>query len=324
MSESRIDGYRHFINKIWNSARFALMHISDPGKKIDFKNISLADRWILSRLKRITVSVAESLDTYKFNEGASDLYNFVWHEFCDWYLEAVKPILYGKIGSDAHDATLSVLWRVLRDTLVLLHPFIPFVTEEIWNKLPGTEGSIMKAIFPADQPDAKSIADDRAAEEVMDRIAEIITSTRNIRGEMNIPPSALLVAIVQSPDVETKETIENHREMIIDLARLESLKVEEPGIRPKVAATAIVTNATLFVPLEGVVDFSKETGRLEKEIGKLEKELTGISNKLENKGFLEKAPEDIVAKVKARCNELTAKQEKTKKNLERVKEFQEN
>jgi len=328
MSENRIDGYRHFINKIWNSVRFALMHISSPGKEIDFEHISLADRWILSRLKRITMSVADSLDAYKFNESASDLYNFVWHEFCDWYLEAIKPILYGKKGSDAHDATLSVLWRVLRDTIILLHPFIPFVTEEIWHKLPGTQGSVMKAVFPIDQPDAESIADYREAEEVMERITEIITSTRNIRGEMNIPPSSLLAAIVQSPDLETRRTIEQHREMIMDLARLESFTVEEPGVRPTTAtataATAIVDNATVFVPLEGVVDFSKEAGRLEKETGKLDKELFAISKKLENKGFLEKAPEDVVAKVKARFKDLAEKQEKTKKNLERVKEFQEN
>jgi valyl-tRNA synthetase len=324
MSESRIEGYRHFINKIWNSARFALMHIDSPGKEIDVDHISLADRWILSRLKRITRSVADSLDTYKFNESASELYNFVWHEFCDWYLEAVKPILYGKKGSEAHDATLSVLWRVLRDTIILLHPFIPFVTEEIWHKLPGTEGSVMTAVFPSDQPDAECIRDDRDAEEIMEKVTEVITSIRNIRGEMNIPPSLSLSVIVQSQDPETRAVIEQHREMIVDLARLESFTVEEIGVRPKTAATAIISNASVFVLLEGVVDFSKEADRLAKEIGKLEKELSGINKKLDNRGFLEKAPEAVIAKVKARYDELAEKREKTKKNLDRVKGFQEN
>jgi len=324
MSESRIDGYRHFINKIWNSARFALMHIDSPGKEIDVDRISLADRWILSRLKRITRSVADALDTYKFNESASELYNFVWHEFCDWYLEAVKPILYGKKGSEAHDATRSVLWRVLRDTIILLHPFIPFVTEEIWHKLPGTEGSVMKAVFPSDQPDAECIRHDREAEEIMEKVTEVITSIRNIRGEMNIPPSLSLTVIVQSQDPETRAIIEQQREMIVDLARLESFTVEETGVRPKTAATAIVSNASVFVLLEGVVDFSKEADRLAKEIGKLEKELSGITKKLGNSGFLEKAPEAVIAKVKARYDELAEKREKTKKNLERVKGFQEN
>jgi len=324
MSESRIDGYRHFINKIWNSARFALMHIDSPGKEIDVDRISLADRWILSRLKRITRSVADALDTYKFNESASELYNFVWHEFCDWYLEAVKPILYGKKGSEAHDATRSVLWRVLRDTIILLHPFIPFVTEEIWHKLPGTEGSVMKAVFPSDQPDAECIRHDREAEEIMEKVTEVITSIRNIRGEMNIPPSLSLTVIVQSQDPETRAIVEQQREMIVDLARLESFTVEETGVRPKTAATAIVSNASVFVLLEGVVDFSKEADRLAKEIGKLEKELSGITKKLGNSGFLEKAPEAVIAKVKARYDELAEKREKTKKNLERVKGFQEN
>ena len=323
MSESRIDGYRHFINKIWNSARFALMHIDAPGKEIDVDHISLADRWILSRLKRITHSVEESLDTYKFNESASDLYNFVWHELCDWYLEAVKPILYGKKGSRVHDATLSVLWRVLRDTIILLHPFIPFVTEEIWHKLPGTEGSVMKAVFPSDQPDAEFIRDDPEAEDIMEKITEVITSIRNIRGEMNIPPSLSLSVKVQSQDPDTRRVVEDHREMIIDLARLESFSVEETGIRPKTAATAIVNNASVFVLLGGVVDFSKEADRLAKEIGKLDKELLGITKKLENRAFLEKAPDEVIAKVKARFDELAEKQEKTKKNLERVKGFQE-
>ena len=157
MSEKRIEGYRHFVNKLWNAARFALMHIDQPYEKINFDGLSLPDRWILSRLSRVTQTVAEALENYRFNDAAAEIYNFVWHQFCDWYLEAIKPALYEKEGPQKKETTLGVLWRVMHDTLILLHPFMPFVTEEIWHKLPGTQGSIMKAVFPADRKDSADI-----------------------------------------------------------------------------------------------------------------------------------------------------------------------
>ncbi|MBL0731547.1 MAG: valine--tRNA ligase, partial [Desulfosarcina sp.] len=154
MSEKRVEGYRHFINKIWNASRFAMMHITDntfDEIELDLKKISLSltDRWIISRLKTVIDNVALSLDEYKFNDAAGGLYKFVWHEFCDWYLEAAKPALYGDYGDEQRIAAMSTLWRVLYDILRLLHPFIPFVTEEIWHRLPGTSGSIMTASFPS-------------------------------------------------------------------------------------------------------------------------------------------------------------------------------
>ena len=149
MSEKRVEGYRHFINKLWNAARFSLMHLDRGYEDLNLQNLSLPDQWILSRLARVTTEVTDALDNYRFNDAAGILYQFVWHEFCDWYLEAIKPALYDKEGPQAKEATRAVLWRVLRDTLVLLHPFIPFVTEEIWHHMPGTDGSIMKAAYPA-------------------------------------------------------------------------------------------------------------------------------------------------------------------------------
>lgn len=203
MSEKRVEGYRHFVNKLWNAARFALMHIPNSNFEFQvssFKPLSLPDRWILSRLGKATETVAENLDTYKFNDAAGAVYQFVWHEFCDWYLEAIKPVLYGNEGQEKKDATTRVLWRVLRDTLVLLHPFMPFVTEEIWHKLPGTEGSVMKAVFPSDTPDAADVAYNAEAESEMELVIGIITGIRNIRGEMNISPSLALEVLVQSQD----------------------------------------------------------------------------------------------------------------------------
>ena len=164
MSEKRVEGYRHFINKLWNAARFALMHLDRRYDQIQLDELCLADRWILSRLNRVSLEMAQALDTYRFNDAAAALYGFVWHEFCDWYLEAIKPALHGKLAPDARERSLAVLWRVLHDTLILLHPFIPFVTEEIWHKLPGTDGSIMRAAFPGETAAAAPIPPDPEAE----------------------------------------------------------------------------------------------------------------------------------------------------------------
>ena len=322
MSEKRIEGYRHFVNKLWNAARFALMHIDQPYAKINTSGLSLPDRWILSRLRRVTQVVADALDSYRFNEAASGIYNFVWHEFCDWYLEAIKPALYEKEGPEKKEATLSVLRRVMHDTLILLHPFMPFVTEEIWHKMPGSQGSIMKATFPADQMDRDNISADKAAESDMGLLIELISAIRNIRGEMNISPSLKLSAAVRTKDSKTKGAIELHQDIIINLAKLDAFTVNERAERPKSAATAVVGAATIFVPLEGIIDFSKEAQRLEKEISKLTKELTVVSKKLGNKNFLDKAPKDVVDKVKAKHAGLQEKQQKLQSNLKRIKEIE--
>jgi len=322
MSEKRIEGYRHFVNKLWNAARFALMHIDQPYEKINFKSLSLPDRWILSRLSRATQTVADALDSYRFNYAASGIYNFVWHEFCDWYLEALKPALYEKEGPQKKEATLGVLWRVMHDTLILLHPFMPFVTEEIWHKMPGTRGSIMKAAFPVDGENRPDISTENAAESEMNLLIELISAVRNIRGEMNISPSVNLAAMVQTRDSNIKTAFEQHRDIITNLAKLNAFSVNESTARPKSSATAVVGGATIFVPLEGIIDFSRETRRLEKEMNKLEKELAAVSKKLENENFLNKAPHDVVEQVKAKHSRLQEKQQKLESNLERIREFE--
>ncbi|MBT7696670.1 MAG: valine--tRNA ligase [Desulfobacterales bacterium] len=325
LSEDRVEGYRHFINKLWNAARFALMHLdSEEGKEyktIDSKGISLPDRWILSRLKTVTGSVAEALDSYRFNEAAGTLYQFVWHEFCDWYIEAIKPILYGKHGEDQQNATKNVLWHVMRDILVLLHPFIPFVTEEIWHKLPGTKGSIMRAVYPDDNHDSEGIVQDPDSEEMMEMIIEIITAIRNIRGEMNIAPSLSLDVVLQPDDNRTMEIIKEHEELIVNIARLKSCKTGLNADKPSATATAIIKNATIFVSLSGIVDFAKETQRLEKEISKITKELVAISKKLNNEDYISKAPEHVVNKTKEKHENCIEKQEKLEVTLKKIKEM---
>jgi valyl-tRNA synthetase len=243
----------------------------------------------------------------------------VWHEFCDWYLEAIKPALYEKEGPQKRAATLGVLWRVMHDTLILLHPFMPFVTEEIWHKMPGTRGSIMTAVFPSDDPNHPGIGIETAAESEMNLLIELISAVRNIRGEMNISPSVNLAATIQTADSNIKSVTEQHRDIIVNLAKLVAFKVTENAAKPKSSATAVVGGATIFVPLEGIIDFSKEALRLEKEMNKLEKEMSGVSKKLANDDFLNKAPHDVVEQVKAKHADLQEKQQKLASHLERIK-----
>jgi len=319
MSEKRVDGYRHFVNKIWNAARFALMHLEQGHEEIDYQNLSLPDQWILSRLQRVTLEVATALDAYRFNEAAGSLYNFVWHEFCDWYLEAAKPALYDKEGPQAKEATRSVLWRVLHDTLILLHPFIPFVTEEIWHHMPGTRGSIMKAAYPEYQEEVAHSERNQQPESKMEVLMNVITGIRNVRGEMNLAPSLALPVTIQSEDGPTREIIESQRDLVINLARLSALTVDEITQRPASSATAVIQNATIFVDLAGIIDFAKEIRRLEKEMNKLAVELAKVGKKLENEGFLSKAPADVIEKVRDKQSALLEKQHKFKMNLDRIK-----
>ncbi|SCY11647.1 valine--tRNA ligase [Desulfoluna spongiiphila] len=323
MSLARVEGYRHFINKIWNAARFSFMHLEQPHTEIDYANISLADRWILARLAETTAKVEEAIDTYKFNEAAAALYSFVWHSFCDWYLEASKPALYGKMGDAAMESTRSVLYRVLHDTLILLHPIIPFVSEEIYSKLPGTEGSIMKASWPVCDEFAAHGAD-AVAEKEMESVIAVISGLRNIRSEMNIAPSLELTVEVQAETEEMAALVNREKSTIMTLSRLASCEVKLTGERPKGVGTAIVEGAAVYVFLEGVVDFDREIERLEKSIAKSEKAVAGLEGKLNNQGFISKAPADVVAKFQAQHDEAKDKLDKLAFTLQKLKDVQSN
>lgn len=314
MSEKRVDGYRHFINKLWNAARFSLMHIEKGVDVLPEKNaLSLPDKWILSRLGAVTRKVEKALDAYRFNEAAGAVYQFVWHEFCDWYLEAAKPALYGKTGDESKENARAVLWYVLKNTLIVLNPFAPFVTEEIWSKLPGTDGSIMKASYP------EAGSDDKTTENQMEAVIEVITGIRNIRGEMNIAPSLTLDVVAAPKAAETEALLKENSDLIVNLARLGSLEVKFQAEKPNKAATALAGETELFVLLEGIIDFSNEEKRLEKEIAKVSKEMVGLAKKLGNEDFLNKAPEDVVARVKDKHAGFLEKQQKLETTLERIR-----
>jgi len=314
MSEKRVEGYRHFVNKLWNAARFALMHLDRGYPSAPRDHLSLPDRWILSRLARAERATAEALEGYRFNDAAGTLYKFIWHEFCDWYLETVKQALNGREGSERQEATRAVLWQVLHDALILLHPIMPFVTEELWHKLPGTEGSIMRAAFP-DTGSGSAVQLDAAAEEQMDLIMGIVTGIRNVRGEMGISPAMKLDVCVQAPDEGMRATLARLEAIIVNLAKLKGFRVQAPGERPKSSATAVVSGVSVFVSLEGIIDFALEAKRLGKEMAKVTGELTSVGKKLKNQDFLSKAPSAVVEKVQEKHRMLTEKRQKLEDTL---------
>ncbi|MBA3028720.1 MAG: valine--tRNA ligase [Desulfobacteraceae bacterium] len=319
MSEKRVEGYRHFINKLWNAARFSFMHLKSGDEDSKPNPSSLPDQWILSRLHTTVESVSRALDLYRFNEAAGALYQFVWHEFCDWYLEAIKPSLYGHLGEEHKESTLKTLWHALRETLILLHPFIPFVTEEIWHKLPGTKGSVSQMSFLLDRPDAFTGMKNEKAEAEMTLLVQAITGIRNIRGEMNISPSMGLRVVIQSSEESLREVLEKEKDMITHLARLDAISITVPGEKPKSSALAVIDGATVFASLEGIIDVEKEISRLEKELDKISKEMIQFSKKLSNDDFLKKAPLDVVEKVKEKQALLLEKQEKVQVNIDKIK-----
>ena len=339
MSEGRVEGYRHFVNKLWNAARFSMMHFNSdedaapesvdaasalfelPSDVETHDAFSITEKWILSRSAATAAAVQSGIENYRFNEAAGALYQFVWHEFCDWYLEAAKPALYEKEGEARRLAARSVLAKVLKDILVMLHPFMPFVTEEIWHALPMTKGAIMAARYPADGIDGHSFAAPEVERE-MDFVFDLISAVRNIRGEMNIQPSLQLDITLYAPDENERKLIQENTSLIRNLSRVDNLDLTDTDAVPSSSATSVVGGATLYVSLEGVIDFEKEVQRLEKEIGRVTKDLVSVSKRLSNESFLDKAPEDVVEKVKSQRQMFQEKSDTLTANLERIKAMQ--
>ncbi len=311
LSEERIAGYRNFVNKIWNSARLVLMnlagdHQDEPAEVI----YGLPERWILTRLGQVSRDTANALDEYRFNDGASLCYQFVWHEFCDWYLEMAKQGLYGD-DENLKKSTLFVMEEVLTAVLKLMHPFMPFVTEEIWQRLPGTTESIMKSAFP----EVSEFAADESALKEMDLLMGIITGIRNIRGEMNIPPSRQVSVVMEVPDAVEASLVQENLEHIRNLAKVDSLEVGTRITKPEASATAVHGQIQVHVLLKGLLDFGEERKRLKKQIASIEKDMAGSSKKLANRQFMEKAPQDIVENVKKKVENLQEKLDKLNHNL---------
>ncbi len=318
LSEDRIEGYRHFINKIWNAARFALLHLEDGDRATTAApgSLPLQHRWILSRLNLTVAEVRRSLDDFRFNDAAHAAYQFVWHELCDWYLEWIKPALYGD-DQEAKGVTRSVLLAALEDVLKLLHPMIPFVTEEIWHALPGDRTSIMIEPFPR----VLDERNDPAAEECVTLLVGIITGIRNIRSETGIHPSAGIEAGIICHDPDRRALIAEHASAIRDMTRTETLNLVSDGERPKGTASYIYNDIEIFVALEGVIDIAQEMEKMRREKEKIELQVGKISNKLANEKFLANAPADIIAKEQEKHDLFAAKLAKIDEGLARLAEL---
>jgi valyl-tRNA synthetase len=312
LGKSRIQGYSAFVNKIWNASRFALMHIDidlkDAGQ-IDRDNLGTVERWILSRLNSVTAEVNRQLSLFRFDEAASALYQFFWHEFCDWYIEMAKPVLLGRHGSDS-DRVLArrVLLEVLDRSLRLLHPFMPFVTEEIWQKLGGVEPSIMIAPYPIPE----DVLEDPEAERLTTAVKAIITAIRNVRAERGFTPKDRFRLYIRGNDERDSNFFRENAYLLIELARLNEVVVA--GEAPEGAHHDVIEGFHISVEFPEKEVSQEQLDKVRRDIEKAVKELESLDAKLANEQFVRNAPANIVAGAQARQAELRARLEKLEQN----------
>ena len=310
----RVESARNFANKIWNASRYMLMNIEEGFAK-DFQpeaaDFTLADRWILSRYARTVRDVTNNIDKFELGEAARMIYEFIWNEFCDWYIELTKARLYDKENARARNTALWVLSQVLDGTFRLLHPFMPFLTEEIWQKVPHDEA--VKSIMISQWPKADSAAIDDEIEASMTAIMETIKSVRNMRAEVGAAPSKKSEVILSFKEEKLQTVFAENESYLDKLAAAEPVTIlASDAAKPENAMTGVVNGVEIYLPLKGLIDVEKETARLSKELEKLEKEIKRLNGKLNNEGFLKKAPEQVVAGEKAKL----ADYEEKKKSVE--------
>ena len=314
LSEERIEGYRNFCNKLWNASRFVLMNLDGYDgtyKLIPNEERPASHRWILSRLNEACREVNHALEEFKFNDAASSIYKFVWNEYCDWFLELSKPHLYG--GNDRKE-TQNILVYVLGNCLRLLHPFMPFITEEIHSKLPGTTGSMMEDTFP----EYKENNVDLEAEKTFSTVINVIDCVRNVRGEMNLNPGLNLDLLIRTRHDHEVTTLNNNTRYINSLGRTNLIQSGPTVKKPRVSISSVCGEMDIFIPLEGKINFTEEKNRVEKELNKIEKDIIVLVKKLSNKNFIDKAPPEVIEKDRQRKKILSEKQARLKIHLETV------
>ena len=312
----KVESARNFANKIWNASRFVMMNLRDEDTKLDGPHdLQMEDRWILSRFNSLASEVTENLDKFELGIAAQKIYDFAWSEFCDWYIEIVKPRLYGD-DSSYRTAAIYTLTEVLKGILKLLHPFMPFITEEIYTHLPGDDESIMVSAWPK----FDSSLEDKSAEERMDIIIDAIKAIRNVRTDMNVPPSRKAKVMVVAPDISIRSAIEAGVVFFQRLAGAEHVEImaEKENI-PADSVSAISHGVEIYMPLDDLIDRAKEIERLNKEKERLEGELKRADGKLSNQKFVLKAPASVVEEER---NKMAKYQEMLDKVMERLKGIQ--
>ncbi len=313
----RVEANRNFANKLWNASRFIIMNLDDEivDKKTAQKHFEQEDRWILSRTNNVVKEVTDNLNKFELGMAAQKIYDFIWNEYCDWYIEIVKPRLYSD-DEDSKKSVQYVLLSVIKDMLKLLHPFMPFITEEIWNYLPNKD----KDLIVSDWPKYSEDKYDKKAEEVIDFIMKSVKNIRNIRAEMNVVPSKKAKVIFVTVDNEVRDILENGEDYFKNLASASEIEVRESkeGIGED-AMSAVVDKCEIFLPLEELVDIEKEIERLQKEKKRLEGELKRVKGKLSNEGFVNKAPEKIVQQERDKQVKYQAMMDKVVERLDSLK-----
>ncbi|MBI3539647.1 MAG: class I tRNA ligase family protein, partial [Candidatus Eisenbacteria bacterium] len=323
--EKRVETGKFFANKVWNAARLVSLRLGDEDLskvKESQLTLTLADRWILSRCAHAVKNTTRYLKTYRFNEAANTVYHFVWNEYCDWYLEMAKP----RWGFGDEDGSLTpeqaadrrvarwVAWRVLDGVLRLLHPFMPFVTEEIWQALPHDGEMLATASWPR----SKTAWLDAEAEQHVTFAQELVVAVRNLRVESGLAAGKPVPVVIRG-DAAQLDLIERLADQIRPLARVSQLTLARDGSRPQVAASAVVRGAEVFLPLEGLVDLDEERARLAREAAKLLSDLDATKKKLRNQDFLAKARPEIVEKERTRLAALEETLDKLKRAQESLK-----
>lgn len=304
-SYDKMDAAWNFINKIWNASRFALMNMEDfTVDQIDLTGEkTVADRWILTKLNETVEKVTDLFERFEFGEAGRHLYHFIWDDFCDWYIEMSKEVLFGE-DETAKQMTRSILAYVLDQTLRLLHPIMPFVTEEIWENIPHEGESLVVAEYPVVHPELS----DEAATKGMDVLMELIRSVRNSRAEVNTPLSKKIELLIKTNDQTVEQFLKANTSYIERFCNPETLTISSEIEAPETAMSAVITGAEIYLPLAGLINLEEEIARLNKELDKWSKEVKRVEGKLANKRFVESAPDAVVEAEKAKHVDYLEKQ----------------
>lgn len=317
----RLEGYRNFCNKIWNAARYVLMNIEnqDLGNSNTDRVFSLADQWITSKLQLVISQAHKYFEQFRFDLLAQLLYEFVWNEYCDWYLELSKPILYQDNTSNAEKAgTRYTLVSILETITRLLHPLIPFITETIWQQLKQPLNLECSSIMIADYPQAQENLINQKALDNVAWLKQIIVGIRTIRSEMNISPAKSVPIYFAKGNEQDKKYLDQNKLFLANLAKLSKVHWLEADDQPPVAATALAGEMEILIPLAGLIDKDAELDRLNKNLEKLDKEILRINQKLSNQNFIAKAPEEVITKEKQKLEELQLSFAKLNEQKERL------
>lgn len=315
LSDSRIQGYRNFATKLWNAARFCEMNECYSVKDFEVSQAKLEiSKWIIAKVKEASAEVTENLNNFRFSDAANTVYQFIWGTFCDWYIELIKPIFYGENAEDIKETRAVAAW-ILDRILIMLHPFMPFITEELWDNLTERSGKLIHAVWPTDE---NINADDKNE---IDRAIDFIMAIRSLRAAMNLPAGAKLHVYVKDASSETMSVLERQKTLICKLARLEEVLALENHEITKDMVQTVSREAVILIPLKGVVDFEAERARLQKELETLNKNIEGYSRKLNNESFVAKAPAAVVSEEKRRQAEALENKVKVEEALARIANF---